>query len=308
MSDEGRSPRILLTGADGQLGKAIRRSAGERNAMLIPLSRKELDITDRERVREAVRHHAPSHIINAAAYTAVDRAESEPEQAYAVNRDGAAWLAEAAQANGCHLLHVSTDFVFDGKQSRAYKPEDTPNPINVYGASKLAGERAVLDTTHGQALILRTAWVYSQDGKNFLTTMLRLMRERDEIQVVEDQIGTPTSAASLADVLLRAVDANLSGTHHWTDAGVASWYDFAFAIQHEAVQYALLPRSVPIYAIGSEAYPTPALRPTLSLLDRRSLVKALDRSPTSWQQMLCMELSAIAALETNATAEARPKR
>lgn len=300
--------KLLLTGAEGQLGKAVQRLAKTRDIPIVPLSRADLDITDRAEVQEAVRHHAPSHIVNAAAYTAVDQAESEPEQAYAVNRDGAAWLAEAAQANGCRLLHISTDFVFDGEQSRPYKPEDTPNPINVYGASKLAGEQAVLDATHGEALVLRTAWVYSRDGKNFLKTMLRLMRERDELRVVEDQIGTPTCTTSLADVLLRAVDAKLSGIHHWTDAGVASWYDFAFSIQHEAVQHALLPRSVPINAIGSDAYPTPALRPSFSLLDRRSLANALDRSPLSWQQMLRGELSAIAALETDATAEAQLKR
>lgn len=276
--------KLLLTGAEGQLGKAVQRLAKTRDIPIVPLSRTGLDITDRAKVQEAVRHHAPSHIVNAAAYTAVDQAESEPEQAYAVNRDGAAWLAEAAQANGCRLLHISTDFVFDGEQSRPYKPDDTPNPINVYGASKLAGEKAVLDATHGEALVLRTAWVYSSDGKNFLTTMLGLMRERDEIRVVADQVGSPTATASLAHGIWKVIHTNteISGILHWADAGVASWYDLANMIHHYGLSTGRLQKKVRILPVGSEDFPTRARRPSYSVLDLRETIYRLDETPEHW--------------------------
>lgn len=285
--------KLLLTGADGQLGKAVQRLAKARDIPIVPLSRTGLDITDRTKVQEAVRHHAPSHIVNAAAYTAVDQAESEPEQAYAVNRDGAAWLAEASQANGCRLLHISTDFVFDGEQSRPYKPEDTPNPINVYGASKLAGEQAVLDATHGEALVLRTAWVYSLDGKNFLTTMLGLMRERDEIRVVADQVGSPTATTSLAYGIWKAIHANIeiSGILHWADAGVASWYDLANMIHHYGLSSGRLQKKRRIVPVGSEDFPTRARRPSYSVLDLRETIHRLDETPEHWVAALGNELN-----------------
>lgn len=285
--------KLLLTGADGQLGKAVQRLAKTRDLPIVPLSRTDLDITDRAKVQEAVRHHAPSHIVNAAAYTAVDRAESEPEQAYAVNRDGAAWLAEAAQTNGCRLLHISTDFVFDGEQSRPYKPEDTPNPINVYGASKLAGEKAVLDATHGEALVLRTAWVYSLDGKNFLTTMLGLMRERDEIRVVADQVGSPTATASLAYGIWKAAHTNtkISGILHWTDAGVASWYDLANMIHHYGLSNGRLQKKLRIVPVGSEDFPTRARRPSYSVLDLRGSTRLLGETLEHWIAALRNELN-----------------
>lgn len=275
--------RILLAGANGQLGKAIQRISASRGVDLIALASAELDITDKARVQDSVRYHAPTHLINAAAYTAVDRAEDDSAQAYAVNRDGAANLAKAAQAHGARMLHVSTDFVFDGEKAGPYLPNDEPNPVNVYGASKLAGERAVLEATHGEALIVRTAWVYSLDGRNFLNTMLRLMNERDELKVVEDQVGTPTSTHSLAEVLLRAVNAEVSGIHHWTDAGVASWYDFAVAIGNEASQRGVLGRTPTVRPVPTSAFPTAAKRPASSTLDKNGLRAALGYSGRHWR-------------------------
>lgn len=278
--------RVLLTGADGQLGKAVQRVAASNGIELAGLTRGDLDITDMRRVAEMVRHHAPTHIINAAAYTAVDQAESDSALAYAVNRDGAANLAEAGFVNGSRLLHVSTDFVFDGEQPRPYTPEDTPNPVNVYGASKLAGERAVIEATRGEAFIVRTAWVYSLDGRNFLNTMLRLMRERDELRVIEDQVGTPTSTHSLAAVLVSAVNNDLSGIHHWTDAGIASWYDFAVAIADEACKVGLLEERPIIRPVPTAEFPTAAKRPVSSTLDKSALRTALSTSCQHWRMAL----------------------
>lgn len=275
--------RILLTGANGQLGKAIQRVSTSRGVDLIALDRADLDITDKHEVANTVRRHAPTHIVNAAAYTAVDLAESNPSQAYAINCDGAAYLADAACAHGCRMLHVSTDFVFDGEQARPYTPSDVPNPINSYGASKLAGEQAVLEATQGHALIVRTAWVYSLDGRNFLNTMLRLMCEREELQVVEDQVGTPTSTNSLANVLLHAADADLSGIHHWTDAGTASWYDFSVAISEEAFAHNILSKQPAIQPVDTSAFPTAARRPSSSRLDKTSLRSALGYFGRHWR-------------------------
>lgn len=283
--------RVLLTGADGQLGKAVRQIAIEDGVDLVAFGRADLDITDRSKVEQVVRHYAPTHVINAAAYTAVDRAESGSAQAYAVNHVGAANLAKATQASGGRLLHISTDFVFDGGQARPYAPEDKPNPVNVYGASKLAGERAVLDATHGEALIVRTAWVYSLGGRNFLNTMLHLMREREELRVVEDQVGTPTSTRSLATLLLRAVGKGLSGIHHWTDAGVASWYDFAVAIADEAGRSGLLQRTPVIQPVSSSEFPTTASRPVSSTLDKGSLRAAVGYDGRHWRTELGEVLS-----------------
>lgn len=286
-----KSTRILLTGANGQLGKAIQRNAASCGIDLVALTSRDLDITDKAGIQDTIRHHAPMHIINAAAYTAVDRAEEDSAQAYAVNRDGAANLAEAAQTIGSRMLHVSTDFVFDGEQARPYLPEDGPNPVNVYGASKWAGERAVLEAMHGEALVIRTAWVYSLDGRNFLNTMLRLMNERDELRVVEDQVGTPTSTRSLADVLLRAVEADLSGIHHWTDAGVASWYDFAAAIADEAGRSGILQQTPMIQPVSSSEFPTTAARPVSSTLDKSSLRAAAGYDGRHWRSALGEVLS-----------------
>jgi dTDP-4-dehydrorhamnose reductase len=285
---------ILLTGANGQLGWELKRSAEQVGHSLQAFDRQTLDITDPAAVNAAMEAARPNVIINAAAYTAVDRAEQEPQQAYAVNRDGAANLARAAQACGALLIHVSTDFIFEGAQGAPYRVDDEPRPQGVYGASKLAGERAVREVVGKEALIVRTAWVYSAHGSNFVKTMLRLMRERDELRVVDDQIGSPTWAQGLAHCIWRALDQGLTGTYHWTDTGAASWYDFAVAIQEEGLQLDLLNRQIPIRPIPSSEYPTPAKRPSYSVLDKSATWRALEDTAPHWRASLRAMLSELA--------------
>jgi dTDP-4-dehydrorhamnose reductase len=207
-------------------------------------------------------------VINAAAYTAVDQAESEPEEAARVNALGPRNLALACRDANARLIHISTDFVYSGEASRPYGPGCSPAPVSEYGRGKLAGERAVQELLPG-ALILRTGWVYSRFGSNFVKTMLRLMKERDEIAVVVDQVGTPTWAKGLAQAIWAAsANEELGGIYHWSDAGVCSWYDFAVAICEEACELGLMPGPVSIRPIGSASYPTAAPRPAYSVLDK----------------------------------------
>ncbi|HEV2109729.1 MAG TPA: dTDP-4-dehydrorhamnose reductase [Gammaproteobacteria bacterium] len=275
--------RVLVTGAGGQLATALLKlkPAGvEAQA----LGHAELDIGDREAVLRAVAAIRPEVLINAAAYTAVDKAESEPDLARRVNGEGPGHLAHAAKAQGARLLHVSTDFVFDGGQSRPYAPDAAVRPLCVYGESKLAGERAVQETLGGKGLILRTAWVYAATGHNFARTMLRLMSERGKVRVVADQVGAPTWATSVAQVLWAAVqEPGFDGIHHWTDAGVASWYDFAVAIAEEGHTMGLLKQPVEVESIATADYPTPARRPAYSVLDRASTERVLGLKPAHWR-------------------------
>jgi dTDP-4-dehydrorhamnose reductase len=254
---------------------------------LICLERRQLDITDRDAVSAAVRAAQPDLIINAAAYTAVDRAESEPELARAVNADGAGHLARAAAAVGARLFHLSTDFVFAGDQTTPYRETDPPAPLNIYGQSKLAGEHAVLAVQPQNALIVRTGWLYAAQGQNFVKTMLRLLRERPRLEVVWDQVGTPTWARTLATALWAAAGRpELQGIYHWSDAGVASWYDFAVAIQEEGLRLGLLDQTIPIHPISSAAYPTPARRPAFSVLDKSSAWRDFGLAGRHWRVCL----------------------
>lgn len=284
--------RILLTGAGGQLGTEIRALARD-VYQLRAFTREDLDICDPDAVLNAVRGFNPDWVINTAAYTAVDRAESDPDTAWAVNRDGPAHLAAAAQEVGARMVQVSTDYVFDGSLSRPYRPDDPPRPINVYGHSKLGGEGVTQEILGNKALILRTSWVYAAHGRNFVLTMLRLMNERDELGVVEDQIGTPTSAAGLASVLLRAIARGVTGIHHWSDAGATSWYDFAVAIREEAQALGLLRSDCRILPIPTQAYPTPAARPPMSMLDKRSLRDLIGDPGQQWRVALRAMLGAL---------------
>lgn len=278
--------RVLLTGANGQLGWELQRSRPER-VELHAYGADTLDITNAHAVRSIITDIEPNWIINAAAYTAVDKAENDVATAYAVNADGPRQLAEAARAVGARMVHISTDFVFDGEQGRPYRPNDTPHPLGVYGASKLAGETAVRETLGEHSLIVRTAWLYSLHGHNFVKTMLRLMREREQLGVVADQIGSPTWASGLAGAIWKAIAYNLNGIHHWTDAGVASWYDFACAILDEARALGMLERDTIICPIRTEDYPTPARRPSYSVLDKTSCWQALNiDTPTHWRDQL----------------------
>lgn len=272
-------------GADGQLGRSLR-SAVPDGVQLLALSRGQLDITDAVAVAEGVRQHAPHWVINAAAYTAVDRAEEEPQQAMAVNAGGPGNLAAACADVGARLVQVSTDFVFDGARSTPYPPDAFTAPLGAYGRSKLAGEEAVRAALPA-AVILRTGWVYSRFGGNFVKTMLRLMSEREQLAVVDDQVGTPTWARGLAEAIWSAVTRDIpGGIYHWSDAGVCSWYDFAQAIAEEGEALGLLSGPVAVQPIPASDFPTPARRPAFSVLDKRSTWAAVALSPVHWREQL----------------------
>jgi len=278
--------RVLITGKGGQVADALLRLKPV-SADVHALGRKELDVGDGKAIAHAVDALKPDVIVNAAAYTAVDRAESEPDLARRVNGEGPGHLAEAARRHGARLLHISTDFVFDGKAKEPYRPDAATAPLGAYGQSKLEGERRALEASTGGALVLRTAWVYAAKGHNFVRTMLRLMGERGSVKVVKDQMGSPTWATSVAEVLWAATaDPGLHGIHHWTDAGTASWYDFAVAIAAEARILGLLQREVQVLPITTAEYPTLARRPAYSVLDHRSTEEALHLRAAPWRDNL----------------------
>jgi dTDP-4-dehydrorhamnose reductase len=286
--------KVLITGADGQLGRALC-AAAPSDWVVVRKSRQELDVTNPGSVEHCLTKERPEWVLNAAAFTAVDRAESEPAAAQAVNATGPALLARASSDCGGRMLHISTDFVFDGQGSTPYSPESEPAPINVYGASKLAGERAVRLETAGDAVLVRTSWVYSSEGTSFVLRMLELMRTRTRIEVVVDQVGSPTWAHSLADCIWDLVRGNhRGGIYHWTDAGVASWYDFAVAIQEEALARGLLQAAVPVRPIRSAEFPAAARRPAYSVLDTRVTVATLGRAPHHWRANLRRMLDELA--------------
>ncbi len=285
--------KILLTGAGGQLGRALQANAPAQTD-IIALDHATLDIGDEAAVMDLVAENEPDLVLNAAAYTAVDRAEGDADTAFRVNAQGAGNLAAAAAGQHARFVHVSTDFVFDGTSGSPYRPDHSTAPLGVYGESKLAGERAALEA-HPSALIVRTAWVYGVTGNNFVRTMLRLMAERDEVRVVADQIGTPTFADSLAAALWSLDAAGAKGVHHWTDSGAASWYDFAVAIQEEALAVGLLTRAVPVIPITTADFPTPARRPAYSVLDKSSAVALVGAPAPHWRVNLRKMLGVIKA-------------
>jgi dTDP-4-dehydrorhamnose reductase len=283
---------ILVAGAGGQLATAFVAAAAPGDE-IVALDERTLDLRDGDLVRARVRAIRPTAILNAAAYTAVDKAESEPALAYAVNRDGAEHLARAAHEVGAFLVHVSTDFVFDGTASRPYPTDARAAPLSVYGASKHAGDLAVRAACPNAAII-RTAWVYAANGRNFVHTMLRLMRERGSVRVVADQIGTPTHARGLAAACRRAIELRAGGLWHWTDAGVASWYDFAEAIAELGAARGLLATRPAVEPIRTIDYPTPAVRPTYSVLDKTSTWEALRLRGEHWRVALDRTLKELA--------------
>jgi dTDP-4-dehydrorhamnose reductase len=285
VSSAGRN-KVLITGAGGQLGRELSGMVPP-GWVALPYTSAELDVTRAEMVADVLGREQPSLVINAAAYTQVDGAEREPELAEAVNARGAGHVAEECRRLGARLIHLSTDYVFDGAQGRPYLPEDFPHPLGVYGRTKLVGEREVTRLSGGNALILRTAWLYSKQGRNFVLTMLRHLMERDEIGVVCDQVGTPTWCRSLAEAVWAAAERpGLKGLHHWTDDGVASWYDFAVAIQEEARALGYLPRAVPIRRLLTAEYPTAAPRPPYSVLDASATSAALELPRRNWRSSL----------------------
>ena len=277
--------RVLVLGAGGQLGRELLRTA-DPEAECIALTRRELDIGDARAVAVRLEALAPQVVINAAAYTAVDAAEDDALAAQRANAVGPANLAQSSRDLGIRLLHVSTDFVFDGSSSRPYASDAPTAPLGQYGRSKLAGEQAVQDA-FSEALVMRSSWVYSRFGNNFVKTMLRLMAERDELAVVADQVGSPTWARGLASALwAAAARAELCGIYHWSDAGQCSWYDFALAIFEEASALGILQRPVKIRPITSSEYPTAAARPRYSVLDTTRSTLDLGLPGVQWREQL----------------------
>ena len=270
--------RILLTGAIGQVGWELRKTLAPLGEVAA-FGRAELDLRDADRLREAVRAANPDVIVNAAAYTAVDKAESERDAAFAVNAAAPGILAEEAKRNGALLVHYSTDYVFDGAKAAPYVEDDATNPLNVYGASKLAGERAVA-ASGCRHLILRTSWVYGPRGSNFMLTMLRLAKERPELRVVDDQLGAPTSSLAIARATVQVLRPGAHGLYHLAAAGQTTWCGFARAILARAGS------ATPVTPIRTEDYPTPARRPRNSRLDCSRLRADFGVQMASWEEQL----------------------
>ena len=282
--------KVFVTGSEGQLGRTLTETLPG-TVDLAGGNLPELDLTDLPALEARFAAERPDFVVKAAAYTAVDKADSAPEIARSVNVDGARNVAQAARQAGARVIQISTDFVFDGGKGEPYTPDDVPAPVSVYGKTKLDGETAVREATEGDAIVIRTAWLYSRFGQNFVKTMLRLMGERDTLSVVADQHGTPTWAGSLAEVIWSAIDQDLSGgVYHWTDGGEASWFEFAEAIYRQGRESGFLDRDVAIRAIPTAEFPTPARRPAYSVLDCSETVAALGVEQRPWatrlQQML----------------------
>jgi dTDP-4-dehydrorhamnose reductase len=290
---------LLVTGAEGQVGREVALRALRHGWETVALGRTDLDITDPVAIHRIVAGLQPTVIVNAAAYTAVDRAETELEAAYAVNRDGAAHLAHAADRNGAAIIHLSTDYVFDGAKGEPYVESDLIAPLGVYGRSKAKGEDAVRAAAD-RHLILRTSWIYAARGRNFLRTMLRLAANSDVLRVVDDQWGSPTAAGDLADVIVRLADkvqqgtmpADGYGTFHAAGAGATTWCGFARTI----FQHATYPegRRLEIRPIGTTEYPTPARRPANSVLDCGRLARVHGLSLRPWPEALAEVMDQVA--------------
>lgn len=270
--------KILITGKNGQLGSELQDLSLQflQNEMMF-VDREEMDLSNVEQIIEVLDRLKPEIIVNSGAYTAVDKAETEQELCNAVNHLAVKTIGEWASKNKAKVIHISTDYVFDGTSETPLKEEDSTNPINVYGLTKLKGEEA-LKTSGAEYVIIRTAWVYSTYGANFVKTMMRLMNERDEIGVVSDQIGTPTYANDLAQVILNIIEASnfVSGVYHYSNEGKISWYDFAIAIKE------LKGFKCKVNAISSNAFPTPAKRPNFSLLDKTKIKETYKIEIPNW--------------------------
>jgi dTDP-4-dehydrorhamnose reductase len=292
--------KILVTGANGQLGNEVRQQAVSRPQYEFSfLSREDLPVHHAEPVRKFFKEHHPQFCINCAAYTAVDRAESEKELAFRVNGEAAGVLAAVSKEYNCRFIHISTDYVFDGTASVAYKEDSPTNPQSIYGASKAEGEKKALQF-NADSIIIRTSWVYSEFGKNFVKTMLKLMNEKEEINVVNDQFGSPTYAADLAEVIMQIIgklptpsvaeglpqakpDSQLptqSGIYHYSNEGVITWYDFALAIKE------LSGSKCKVNPIPTSQYPTPAKRPAYSVLDKTKIQETFGIELKNWMHSL----------------------
>jgi dTDP-4-dehydrorhamnose reductase len=281
------NPKIIVTGANGQLAREIKSaSTGHSGLDFIFVSREELPVHRPEIINRFFEIHHPDYCINCAAYTAVDRAESERELAFLVNAEAVGVLAEICKGFQTKFIHISTDYVFDGKSSTPLKEDDATNPLNIYGESKLEGEKLAFQNNK-ESIIIRTSWVYSEYGNNFVKTMIRLMQERKEISVVDDQVGAPTYAAYLSTAILFIIEKTESspenwkpGTYHYSNKGKISWYDFAVAIQK------MIKSKCIIHSIPTEKFPTAAKRPLFSLLDTKKIETTFQLVIPDWKEGL----------------------
>ena len=288
--------RILVTGIQGQVGQELQQLLmQQKDLKVVGVGRDTMDLNQPNSIRQVLQEVQPEVIVNAAAYTAVDKAETEKELATVINATAPGILAEEAQKLNARLIHISTDYVFDGKKNTPYTEDDAANPIGVYGKSKLAGEEAIQNNC-ANAIILRTAWVYGVYGKgNFVKTMLKLGAEREELRVVADQIGSPTWANGIADAIAQLISFKPNpGIYHYTNSGVASWYDFAVAIFEEATSLGFPLKIKQILPITTSEYPTPAQRPHYSVLGCGKISAILGYPPTHWRVHLRQMLQQLA--------------
>ena len=289
--------KVVVFGTSGQLARSLRDfEAPEINSSF--LSRADCDLSDPEMIREALAREKPEIIINAAAYTNVDQAEQESEVATQINATAPRIMAQWAAHHSTNLIHISTDFVFNGMARSPYKPEDETAPICCYGRSKRKGEIDVIEIAPKATMIIRTSWLYSEYGTNFVKTMLRLMQERDDLSIVNDQRGSPTYAASLARIIMQIIIKNRfkPGIYHWTDGADVTWYEFAREVQKGALEIGLLERAIPLNKISAEQYSAPARRPNYSVLDTTTMRELLNTDNDDWQLNLRLALSRIASL------------
>lgn len=284
--------KTVVIGKSGQLSYELHRLLDDSTVFL---GRDDTDITDDTVINAKLAELSPDIIINASAYTAVDKAEEEQQQSYALNAKAVENIAKYCKTSGAFMVHVSTDYVFNGKKGSPYTVNDPIEPQGVYGQTKAQGEQALLSLLPDASCLIRTAWVYSAHGNNFVKTMLRLMQDKPQLTVIDDQIGSPTWAKGLAEVCIDAGVNKTAGVYHWTDEGVASWYDFALAIQQLGVQKGLLQSAIPVLPIPTSAYPTPAARPHYSVLDKTLTRETFTTvSMTHWRAQLEMMLDELA--------------
>ena len=285
--------RVVISGANGQLGTELQGTASN-DIELFALTREQLDVTDLDQVKDTINRIKPDLVINTAAYTKVDEAERELSRAIAINKTGAENIAKACEICRARIIHISTDYIFSGHAYRPYEITDEPDPLSVYGETKYAGEKCVEKESKGKAVILRTSWLYSKYGNNFVNTMLALFKTKDQINIVDDQIGTPTWARGLASIIWDfSTRPELQGVFHWTDSGVASWYDFSLAIQEEALALKIISKPITINPIPTRAYPAIAKRPMYSVLEKSATWKIFNNISAHWRISLREMLSEV---------------
>ncbi|OLF71917.1 dTDP-4-dehydrorhamnose reductase [Alteromonas sp. W12] len=287
---------IVIIGKSGQLAFELSRELENSEHQVTFLGRDDIDITSSTDIEEKLSPLKADVLINASAYTAVDKAEEDTDACNAINTFAVKNLANYCKDNDAFMVHVSTDYVFNGHKGSPYLTDDPIEPQGAYGASKAEGEKALLEILPDASCLIRTAWVYSSHGNNFVKTMLRLMADKPQLAVIDDQIGTPTWAKGLAEACVSAAENKTAGVYHWTDEGVASWYDFALAIQELGIDKGLLDKAIPVLPIPSSQYPTPAKRPHYSVLDKQTAREAFAScKPAHWRKQLASMLDELKA-------------